>query len=350
MAQRGVDIHSFNSLKYRMWTNDEPGDPFEQSDDWRPVEALSEQCERFERMLHWLSSLGEGTWEAFNRAGLALGMFNNTQGARSAFRRFMLLAHIDVSSDGLRWSVSPRALVRFPDDPSNGFLVGSRTDTILQTIDNLRPLNKVLQSHYAGPLRLDLDLDVHQKNDEIAALGIVDAEITSLRLANLLPSLDESKNTLQPVSNLNTNSYVIEKWQTSQFEKCDTVYDRNGVYYGESGMYRLYRDGDRPGRTLTLFFDGPTQRWLRGDWYGLRFLALEAVGDRSMKAVYNPGAGKLYVPVSQRWPLLYERALTLASGLLPGCADNLKWLSYPRIPFNLAQTLCKKLNVVLTEK
>ena len=41
-------------------------------------------------------------------------------------------------------------------------------------------------------------------------------------------------------------------------------------------MYRMHRDGDGSGRTLTLFFDEPAQRWLRGDWYGLRFLALEA--------------------------------------------------------------------------
>ena len=350
MVQRqNIEMHSFNSLQYRMWEHDDPGNPFEQSDDRKPEESLAESCKRYELMLQWLSTLGEGTWQAFNKAGLALGLFDNTQDSRSAFRRFVLLAHIDVSNDGTRWSISPSALVRFPDDPLNGFLVGPRTNTMLQKIGGVLPLNKVLQSYYAGPSRIDLESGILSDDGGIAALEIVNAGITSIHLAQLLPVLDGWKNMLQPVSNLNISSYVIERWQMGKFEKCDTFYARHGVYHGETGLYRLYREGDKSGRTLTLFFEEPAQRWLRGDWYGLRFLALEAAGDYSMKAVYSPIGSELLVPASQRWPLLYERALSLASGLLPGQADNSKWLSYPRIPLNIARMLCKKLNVVLRE-
>ena len=350
MVQRqNIEIHGFNSLQYRPWAYDDPGDPFEQSDGWQPQKPSSETCARFERMLHWLSARGEGTWEAFKQAGEILDVSDDRLEARSALRRLSLLGHIDLSGNGSRWSISPGAFVRFPDDPSSGFLVGQRTETLLRKVGELWPLNRVLQTYYSGPLRIDLDSAVPQDADCVATLGIVDAGTTSTLLGRLLPDLNGWKDSLQPVSNLNTGAYLIERWQRGDFQTCGTLYDRAGVYYGESGMYRLHRDGDRSGCTMTLFFDEPAQRWLRGDWYGLRFLALEA-GQNGVDAAHDSDAGELLVPASQRWPLLYERALTLASGMLPGRAANPDWLSYPHVPLDLARTLCRKLNVNLVEK
>ena len=40
---------------------------------------------------------------------------------------------------------------------------------------------------------------------------------------------------------------------------------------------------------------------------------------------------------------------TFASGMLPGRAANPDWLSYPRVPLDLAKVLCGKLNVNLME-
>ena len=350
MVQRqNIEIHGFNSLEYRPWTNENPGDPFEQSDGWQAQKASSESCARFERLLHWLSTRGEGTWEAFKQASETLDVSDDRQEARSALRRLSLLGHIDLSGDGSKWSISPSAFVRFPDDPSIGFLVGQRTDTLLRKVGELWPLTQVLQPHYSGPLRIDSGSDIPQDANDVTTLGVIDVGVTAIRLADLLPALSQWKDMLQPVSNLSTGSYHIEKWHGGEFQTCDTVYDRNGFYYGESGMYRLHRDGDSSGWTLTLFFDEPAQRWLRGDWYGLRYLALDA-GHGDIEAVHDSTAGVLLIPASQRWPLLYERALTLASGLLPGRATNPDWLSYPCIPLNLARKLCTKLNVSLTEE
>ena len=53
--------------------------------------------------------------------------------------------------------------------------------------------------------------------------------------------------------NLRVASYEIERWQSGSFEPCDNVYDRDGFYYGESGMYRITLEGNRSGRTMTLF-------------------------------------------------------------------------------------------------
>ena len=350
MVQRqDIEIHGFESLQYRQSGYDNPGDPFEQSDGWQPKKASSESCARFEHLLHWLSARGEGTWEAFKQAGEILGVSQDRQESGAALRRLSLLGHIDLSADGSRWSISPGALVRFADDASSGFLVGQRTDALLRKVGEVWRLNQVLQPYYSGPLRIDLDSCVPQHDDGATALVVVDAGVTATRLAALLPDRNQWKNSLQSVSNWSTGVYHIEKWQAGEFQTCDTVYDRDGVYYGESGMYRLHRDGDRSGRTLTLYFDEPAQRWLRGDWYGLRFLELDAEHN-GVEAVHDSNAGELLVPASQRWPLLYERALALASGLLPCRATNPTWLSYSHIPVNLARTLCGKLNVALREE
>ena len=346
MVQRqDIEIHGFNALQYRQREYEDPGDPFDQSDAWQPQEASPESSALVERLLHWVSARGEGTWEGFNQACNVLKVAEDKQEVRSALRRLILLGHLDLSDDGSRWSVSPPVLVRFPDDRDSGFLAGRRTGSFLRRVREFWHINETPQSYYSGPSRMDLNPGVAENT---AGLEISDAGATSTRLAALLPDLNEWKDSLKPLDNLRTTSYEIERWQSGRFQPCDNVYDRDGIYYGESGMYRFSLEGDRSGRTLTLFFDEPTQRWIRGDWYGLRFLSLES-GQTCVEAAHDSGTGELLIPASQRWPLLYERALTLASGMLPGRAANPDWLSYPRIPFDLAKVLCGKLNVNFME-
>ena len=349
MVQRqDIEIHGFDSLQYRRRIYEDPGDPFEQSDTWQPQEAPAELCARYEQLLSWLSVRSEGVWESFAQACSLLKVAEDSQESRSAFRRLTLLGHIDCSADGSRWSVSPAALVRFPDDSGRGYLAGQRTGPFLNKVGESYSMTEVPQSCYPGPPRIALETALYRGDEGVVNLGIADAGATSSRLAELLPGLNGWKDSLQQLPGLSTAPYHIERWCGQDFQTCDTVYERDGVYHGEPGMYRLRRDGDSSSRTLTLFFDAAAQRWLRGDWYGLRFLALEAEHD-GVETVYDLEKEELLVPASQRWPLLYERALTLASGLLPGRADNPNWLSYTRIPLNLARTLSHKLNVNLTE-
>ena len=346
MVQRqDIEIHNFNALQYQQMEYEDPGDPFDQSDAWQPQEASPESCALVERLLHWLSVRGEGTWEGFNQACNVLKVAEDRQEARSALRRLSLLGHLELSDDGSRWSASPAVLVRFPENADGGFLAGRRTGSFLRRVREFWQINETPQSYYSGPPRLDLNSGVAENT---AALEITDAGATSTRLTALLPDLNEWKDSLQSLDNLRVTSYGIERWQSGRFQPCDNVYARDGVHYGEPGMYRISLEGDRTDRTMTLFFDEPAQRWIRGDWYGLRFLSLEA-GQTCIEAVHDSGDGELLIPASQRWPLLYERALTLASGMLPGRAANPDWLSYPRIPLNLAKVLCRKLNVNLME-
>ena len=46
------------------------------------------------------------------------------------------------------------------------------------------------------------------------------------RLAELLPDLNEWRDSLQSLPGLSTLPYVIEKWQDGDFVPCDTVRER----------------------------------------------------------------------------------------------------------------------------
>ena len=346
MVQRqDIQIHGFSFLRYRQNEYADPGDPFDQPDIRTPQSGSPESCILMERFLHWLSAHGSGTWEGFRQACEVLQIALESHDIRSLLRRFVLLGHLDLSNDGSRWSAAEPVLVRFPENPEGAFLSGRRTVPFLQKMNQMCPLTETQQSQFDGPPRLDLALDARVGT---ANLGIVDAGITSNRLASLLPSLDEWKDSLQSLDDLAIASYQVERWQAAGFEPCETLYDRDGIYYGESGMYRIRREGDATKRTLTLFFDEFAQRWLRGDWYGLRFLSLVVSGSGAV-AFYESVAKKLLVPGSQRWPLLYERALTMASGLLPERASNPDWLSYSNVSLDIARVLCTKLKVNLQE-
>ena len=344
-----IHIHGFNSLEYRRRQLDSPGDPYDRSDNWQPIGASAEMCSLYELLLYWISSRGQGNWDNFVQACLALKIADNRREARSAFRRMTLLGHIDSSGDGLKWSVSPLAFVRFPDQEEGGYLTGQRTPNVLDRASNLWSLTQTQQMSYDGPHRVSFSPARSIDSGVEAGIDVAEAGISSVRLASLLPDLQGWKDSLHSLPSLSTLPYHLEKWTSGKFETYDTLYERDGIHYGESGMYRLSGYSGQSTRNMTLFFDKPSQRWLRGDWYGLRFMDLEA-GQKLIEVVHDSDSGTLLIPNDQRWPLLYERALTFASGLLPSRAGNPDWLSYIQIPLSLAEMLCSKLNVVLLEK
>jgi hypothetical protein len=112
-------------------------------------------------------------------------------------------------------------------------------------------------------------------------------------------------------------------------------------------MYRLTsRSGF--GNRFVAFYDRGKQKWLQADWHALRFLALTAEGSADF-VVYNKAASSLMMPAQQRWPVLYEKALVLASGLLPSPAANPDWLQYYDVPLSLCRAVGAKLGVSIKE-
>ena len=319
---------------------DHPGDPLVRSDSPIKWGSSPELGAKMEKLLYWLSSVGEGTRQTFSEACLTLGVVEDKQYSWSVLRRLRLLGHVDCSGDGTRWEISPSAVVIFPAEPANGFFAGQRLPSMLNNLKE--DVSRHHQPDFQGPPRLTISAgDCNSQSDV--------TEQTSATLSRLLSDLDGWKNSLPTIPRLVTAQFEMGFWDGRGFQSCDTFYQEDGRYFGQSGMYHLSRLARGYRGETTLFFDEPGQRWLRGDWYGLRFLALEANG-ALVEVVHDSVSNSLLIPEAQRWPLLYERCLVLTSGLLPMSATNNNWLQYQEVPYDLAKTLCNKLGVPLRQE
>ena len=344
-----LETHSLNALKYKpLWPND-MGDPFDLSDAPFNEGNIDDDSlgEQYNRLLNWLSANAEGTWQTFARVCEVLQLVDDTKDAQSIFRRLILLGYIESSSDGQKWSICPTTLVQCATSPEVCFLAGQQIPNLIKQLSAHWEIENTPQPGYQGPscvkVHSNLSTDPIVDEFQIEPVGVV-----SVQLASLLPDLEGWKTILTAIDRINTAHYSIEIWDGSRFSPCDTFYERDGQYFGESGMYRLTRGKDTNTYQIVLYLDQSNQRWLRGDWYGLRFLAYDSAG-RDFEVTYDSSTRNLLIPIDERWPLLYERALVLASGSLPGRADNPRWLKYSGVSSELVQLLTGKLNVSIRE-
>ena len=344
-----LETHSLNALKYEpLWPND-MGDPFDLSDAPSHEEDVDDSSfgKQYSRLLNWLSANAEGPWRTFARACQILQLADNLKGARSIFRRLILLGYIESSSDGQKWSICPTTLVQCATEPQVCFLAGQQTPNLIKQLSAHWAIENIPQPSYQGPSCVKVHSN-HSTDLLVDELQVKTVGVVSVQLARLLPDLEGWKATLTVIDRINTAHYSIEIWDGSRFSLCDTFHERDGQYFGESGMYRLTRGKEGNSYQVVLYFDQPNQRWLRGDWYGLRFLAYDSIG-RDFEVTYDSSTNDLLIPLDERWPLLYERALVLASGSLPSRSENPRWLKYSGVSSELVQLLTEKLNVSIRE-
>ncbi|HLO87023.1 MAG TPA: hypothetical protein VK203_18740 [Nostocaceae cyanobacterium] len=282
--------------------------------------------ERSNNLLYWLSTLGSGTWEAFKKSCYALQI----EDPKRILRRLRLLGHLETSANGSKWSTAPTTIVKIESEQPEFILCGQRN---LKLINQLESLGIIADITYqprgeAPPcLRLVVDNpDVITKN-----LPIINAGDASRKLAEILPEITIWQQNLTCLELVPS----MQKWKKfigDDFEVCGTPH--------ETGMYQMCDENINP--RLTLFYNQQTNTWHQGDWYGLRFLALQSEGV-SCQSYYNIAAKSLAIPVNQRWPEIYERALVLASGKLPTYQNS--WLIYENVSQQVAYILSGKINV-----
>ena len=343
-----LETHNLNVLTYKsLWFND-PGDPFDLS-----VTSSNERDtgdpplgERYDQLLYWLSANAEGTWRTFARVCDILQLANDSKDARSIFRRLILLGYIESSSDGQKWSICPTTLVQCATDPDVCFLTGQQLPKLIKKLKEHWEVESIPQPGYQGPSCLKVQGVFSDAS--IDSFCLKQAGVVSVQLARLLPNLEEWKDTLAHIDRISTANYNIEIWNGNQFTSCDTFYERDGQYFGDSGLYRLTRRENKNSYRPVLYFDQANQRWLRGDWYGLRFLAYD-VAELDFEVRYDSSANDIWIPVNERWPMLYERALVLTSGILPYRAENPRWLRYSGVSNELVQLLTQKLKISIRE-
>ena len=348
VSRAEIETYSLNALTYRsLWSND-VGDPFDLSDAPSYEEDIDDPSlgEHYDQLLYWLSATAEGTWQTFANVCKVLRLTDDTKQAKSIFRRLILLGHIESSGKEQKWSICPTTLVQCAADPDAYFLAGQQTPNLIKQLDTHWEFKNIPQPGYQGPSCVKVHGDL-SANPLVDTLQIESVGVASVQLASLLPDLAGWKNTLATIDRISTAHYNIEIWNGNQFSPCDTFYERNGQYVGESGMYRLTR-GEANVYRIVLYLDQLNQRWLKGDWYGLRFLAYDTAG-RDFEVGYDSSANDILIPVDERWPLLYERVLVLATGILPCRAENPKWLKYSGVSNELVRPLTEKLNVSIRE-
>ena len=349
VSRAGVETYSLNALTYiSLWSND-VGDPFDLSGASSDVEDSDNASlgEQYDRLLYWLSATADGTWQTFAQVCEILQLADNIKGARSIFRHLLLLGYIESSSDGQKWSICPTTLVQCAAEPEVCFLAGQQTPNLIKQLSAHWKIENIPQPRYQGPscVRVYGGPSENLPGNE---LKVESVGVASVQLARLLPDLEGWKTILTAIDRINTTHYNIEIWNGNRFSSYDTFYERNGQYFGESGMYRLTRGTATNTYQVVLYFDEPNQRWLRGDWYGLRFLAYDLIG-RDFEVTYDSSTNDLLIPLDERWPLLYERALVLAAGMLPVRSGNSKSLKYSGISSELVQQLTDRLNVSIME-
>jgi hypothetical protein len=170
--------------------------------------------------------------------------------------------------------------------------------------------------------------------------SIIYAGEVSSRLAEILPNLATWKQSLRSLQGIVLSLYEWKRFDGNDFVSC--------ISPNQTGMYQMWMreecDRDRP--HYTLFYDQEIPSWLQGDWYGLRFLALQHSGFECV-ARYDRSSWRLAMPVSQRWPEIYERALVLGSGQLPTYQNS--WLLYENVPIEVISLLTDKLNIKYSE-
>ncbi|MEH2417794.1 hypothetical protein [Nostoc sp.] len=335
MVGVGHDVHDYTSLiPYQPRQDISADNPFELTElqfinhsdaDWL---KSSQNSDRF---LYWLSTLGNGSWESFKKSCNALQL----QEPKRILRRLRLLGHLESSLDGSKWSAAPATIVKINSQTSEFILCGQRSISLLRQLEEYGIVASIThQSRGEAPPCIQL---VVSNPDAIANnFPIINAGEASSRLAQILPDIATWQQSLRNMPGIVPSQWEWQHFDGEDFEIC-------GIPH-ETGMYQM-SDENRNLR-YTLFYNQNTNTWHQGDWYGLRFLALYHHA-ASCQAHYNFATKCLAIPVKQRWPELYERALVLASGQLPTYQGN--WLLYQNVSGEVAYQLSQKLNVKYQE-
>ena len=298
---------------------------------------------KYDVLLKWCSARGTGRLEHLHRACCTLGLASDAYWAWPMLRTLSLLGHTEAVWDGneCRWGVAPATVVRTCMDEGCCFLAGQRIPSLLARLpadwdtcdepSNGGPTRKTIMAGFSGG---DLELSGDHR--------VFDAGCVGMQLASLAPDLSGWKRELRDEPGTEIHSQGLERYVNGEFKS---------ALVGPlvPGLYRVTRTVGRNAQRVCRFYD-TDERWLAGEFYGLRYLDTQLRG--SCRASWS-SSGYLDLAEPERWPFLYERSLVLASGQLPRKMKGRSgefYLRYHGISESLAQLLCEKLHVKMERK
>ena len=323
-------------------------DPFEKVGVEAPerpvaIDEIVAHTQRYDRLLNWLSAAGQGSWQIFQNTWQILGGRDSSQ---QVLRRMRLLGHIETSADRKRWSVAPSVVFPIISGKRAGqwVLCGRRDVRLLQSYRQYVGVEVVSQEQGDGPATVYLQQVA--SFEHLAAVlqttnqSVHQVEQAGLTLGRILPVIDDWKRSLELLQGIRPHAYILKYFNGNDFVEVS--------FSGRSGLYELWPLGGQSTREAAirpeyvLYYDAVGDQWRRADWYGLRFLARYDAG-QSCPVQWSSAVHQLAVPVAWRWPEIYERALVLSSGRLPGRRDG--WLIYDNIGLELFEELRYKLRL-----
>ena len=277
-----------------------------------------------------------GSFEIFNQACNELGLIRDYVTAWSILKKLVLLGHAEITreSEGFSWSIIPTSLVQKNKSKNEYFLVGRQTPKFIMMLgkSSLKQKNKV-ESSGLLPLQLDKIDDEILENDHIMKI-----ENAALRRADLLPDINTWINNLEVDPFISTKANVEDTkfflFEGKSFRPFEENRERTLGFYKieKEERYTKYR-----------FFNGGS--WISGPYADLRFL--DSHYKQEKEILFDSKKEIFFLEQKFKWPLMYERALVLASGRLPArtLINNRSFLRYENITRDLLDLLCSKLEV-----
>jgi hypothetical protein len=326
-------------IKYRPPPAKPQEDPLSFFEEQRQI-LTDHSFEPFNHLLYWLTATGQGSWEIFTSTCKHL-LPSDSRPPRQLFRRLRMLGHAEYMQQGNKWVVAPACLVAIDALSSPHrciyYLAGQRTLELESLVSQYaEQVDSVPHLDVSAPIckrfMFSSNEAVHHVTSSIEILHM--AGNASIKLGEVLPDIHGWQHTLQTIdeATIPIGLYHFDKWEDNMFVEHPFEFD--------SGLYHLRRRDVSDGPELTLFYEAESANWLRGDWYGLRYLA-QYIEGHLHKVHYYPTDHTLAVPLATRWPDIYERALTLASGQLPNLKDD--WLYFSNVSEYLCRVLASKL-------
>lgn len=273
-------------------------------------EIDSLEAEKYARLMYWCSAIGAGGLDRIKEACGLLGIETEWGGAWSVLRRLALLGHLEIS-DGpsMRWSMLPLMLVTPAIDVGERFLIGQRSPALRSCL--LADGSLYERYQVAAPARWVI-LSGGANPECYQSPVPREAGCLAQRLSELLPGRDAWLRQLPSWEERDFARYAVDLYDPGTDAFGPVQFRLTAI---QGGLYRFTLDIAGRVMTTLALYDCDANRWVAGDYYGLRFLARSAIG--ACRVHHDEDTATLIAPVADRWPMPYERALVLASGRLP---------------------------------
>jgi len=310
-----------------------------------------------------LGMRGHGSWEQFvnacdiaNRHGTT-ALLEPDQFSRVL--RTIGSIEVDFDRSPSRWTVAPVTLLPLEGRSTSdlrafglfGLNAASKSESVASLIRDAQVSRIQQPRDVAPPVPLVTvprgSSDGIGTDDRFQAIGV---HVSSIRLGDLLPHISDFTQSLhlrrafRPSRVESAREWTGDRWAQIEAQEIESRLE-------QGGLFSIEEEADRGTRSVVWGAAGAD--WWGGEWATLLHRAFLTDARRTSSARFyrstdpngpSNGGKTLRVKDTWRWPSLYERALVLTTGTLPGRSQN-RILDYPAVDEAMAKHLCTLLGI-----